>query len=382
MTSTGPFYSEDHEAFRDVLRAFVDSEITPNVDAWERDGQLPRLLHRKAAQIGMFGVGFPEAYGGLGTDDALLRVLIGQEVARCGAGGVNASLLTSYIALPPILQGGSDRLKERVLPPVLAGDKIAALAVTEPSGGSDVAAITTRAVRDGDQYIVNGSKVFITSGMRADHFTVAVRTGDGPGAAGISILVIDADNPGLSRTAMDKMGWHRSDTATLHFDDCAVPADNLLGKENRGFATIVDNFNLERLDVIALATTSARLCLEEAIAYRRERHTFGMRRVDHQTIRHKIAEMARHVLATQSLLDLLAWRVNNGDEVIAEIALAKIQATTTFEYCARETMQIFGGAGYMQGSGVERLYRDARVLPIGGGAEEIMRDLAIRQMRI
>lgn len=365
-----------------MLRTFVESEITPNVDEWENERSLPLGLHRKAARIGMFGVGFPESYGGLGTDDALLRVLIGQEVARCGAGGVNAGLLTSYIALPPILRGGSDALKERVLPPVLVGDKIAALAVTEPSGGSDVAAIATRAIRDGDHYIVNGTKVFITSGMRADYLTVAVRTGEGEGAAGISILVVDADARGLSRTAMDKMGWHCSDTATLYFDDCAVPAENLLGEENRGFATIVENFNLERLDVVALATTSAQLCLEEAIAYGRERRTFGKRLVDHQTIRHKIADMARHILATQSLLDLLAWRVNRGDDVIAEIALAKIQATMTFEYCAREAMQIFGGAGYMHGSRVERLYRDARVLPIGGGSEEIMRDLATRQMGI
>ncbi len=382
MIGTGPFYDDDHEAFRAVLRSFVDTAITPNVDTWERDRQLPRELHKEAAGIGMFGVGFPETYGGLGNDDALLRAMIGQEVARCGAGGVNASLLTSYIAMPPVLRGGSDRLKQEILPPVLAGDKIAALAVTEPSGGSDVAAITTRARRHGDHYIVRGTKVFITSGLRADYLTVAVRTGDGEGASGLSLLLIDATSSGVSRTPMDKMGWHCSDTATIHLDDCEVPVDNLLGVENRGFSMIVENFNLERLDAIALATTSAQLCLEETIAYARERHTFGKRLVDHQTIRHKIADMARHVLASQALLDLLAWRINHGDNVIAEIALAKVQATTTFELCAREAMQIFGGAGYMKGSRVERLYRDARVLPIGGGSEEIMRDLAARQMRL
>ncbi len=218
--------------------------------------------------------------------------------------------------------------------------------------------------------------------MRADFFTVAVRTGEGEGSAGISVLLIDANPPGLSRTPMAKMGWHCSDTATLYFDDCAVPRENLIGEENRGFRTIVDNFNRERLDVIGLATMSAQLCLDEAIGYAKERQTFGRRLADHQVIRHKIAEMARQVLASQSLLDLLAWRLNQGDDVIAEIALAKIQATTTFEYCAREAVQIFGGAGYLHGSTVERLYRDARVLPVGGGAEEIMRDLAMRQMGI
>ncbi len=379
MSDSSPFYGEEHEAFRSVLRAFVAAEITPRVDEWERDGQLPRELHARAARIGMFGVGFPEEYGGLGTDDALLRVLIGQEVARCGAGGVNASLLTSYIALPPILDGGSDTLKGRVLPGVLQGDKIAALAVTEPSGGSDVASITTTASRDGDRYVVNGTKVFITSGMRADYLTVAVRTGAGSGSAGLSVLVIDAESDGVVRTPIQKMGWHCSDTATIYFDDCVVPAENLVGDENHGFDTIVNNFNRERLDVVALAATSAQLCLDAAIAYGRERHTFGKRLADHQVVRHKIAEMARHVFATQAMLDLLAWRVNQGDDVVADIALAKVQATTTLEYCAREAMQILGGAGYMSGSPVERLYRDARVLPIGGGSDEIMRDLATRQ---
>jgi acyl-CoA dehydrogenase len=242
-----------------------------------------------------------------------------------------------------------------------------------------VAQLKTRAVREGDHYVVNGSKMFITGGMRADWFTTAVRTG-GPGMAGISLLLIDAASPGISRTNLRKQGWWASDTAEIGFQDVRVPVDNLIGGENQGFIGIMLNFNGERLGMAAGATAYARVCLEEAVIWARERQTFGKRLADHQVIRHKIAEMVRQINATQAYLEICAWRVQNGETPAADLALLKVQATLTMEYCAREAMQILGGTGYMRGGRVERIYREVRVNAIGGGSEEIMRDLAARQL--
>jgi acyl-CoA dehydrogenase len=379
---TTPFYSEDHEAFRALVREFVEKELSPHVKAWDDAREFPRGLYEQAGALGVFGIGFDEAYGGLGKEDPVLRFIVQQEFARCGAGGVAAGLLGSfYISQPPIQRLGSEALKARILPETIAGRKIGALCITEPGTGSDVARIATRADRDGDHYVLNGSKTFITSGMRADVLTVAVRTGE-DGAGGISLLVVEGDTPGLSRTKLEKMGWHASDTATLYFEDCRVPVANLLGPENSGFKTIVSNFNLERLDLIAGSATFAALCLEAAIGYAQERQTFGRRLADHQVIRHKIAEMARQVNATQAWGELLAWRLAQGDDPVAELCQAKVQATKTFEFCAREAAQVLGGASYLAGELVERLYREVRVQAIGGGSEEIMLDLAARQMRL
>ncbi|MEO1056640.1 MAG: acyl-CoA dehydrogenase family protein [Actinomycetota bacterium] len=378
-SALSPFYTEDHEAFREVVRQFSEKEIAPHVHQWDVDGLVPRELYNKAGAIGFFGDGFDEEYGGHGQRDALMRLVLMQEVSRAGSGGVVAALLSNYIGLPPVQKFGSDALKARVLTPCMAGDAIAALAITEPSGGSDVARIRTTARRDGDHFVVNGSKTFITSGMRADFFTTAVRTG-GEGAAGLSMLVIDGDSPGLDRTKLDKMGWLASDTATLYFDDVRVPVENLLGQEGAGFSMIVNNFNAERIDLAAQSIAFARVCYDEALGWARERETFGRRLADHQVIRHKLVEMDRRINACQAWLELLAWRLNAGDDPVAEICEAKVDATLTFEFCAREAAQILGGASYLRGDTVERLYREVRVQAIGGGSEEIMRDLAGRQL--
>lgn len=379
---SSPFYTDDHLAFRELIRGFVEKELAPHVKEWDDAREFPRALYQKAGALGLFGVGFPDEFGGLGIDDPMTRFVLQQEIARCGSGGLAAGLIGSfYISQPPILRLGSQELKERILPDTIAGNRIGALCITEPSAGSDVAQIRTQAIRDGDDYIVNGSKTFITSGMRADVLTVAVRTG-GDGASGISLLVIEGDTPGLSRTKLEKMGWHASDTATLYFEDCRVPVANRLGPENSGFKAIVSNFNMERLDLIAGSTMFARLCLEAAIDYARERQTFGKRLADHQVIRHKIAEMARTVNATQAWGELLAWQLGQGDDPVAEICQAKVQATKAFEFCAREAAQVLGGASYLAGDLVERLYREVRVQAIGGGSEEIMLDLAARQMQL
>jgi acyl-CoA dehydrogenase len=287
--------------------------------------------------------------------------------------------MTHGIGLPPIIALGSEELKRRIAPPVLAGEKLIALCVTEPSGGSDVANIKTKAVRRGDDYIVNGEKTFITSGMRADYLTVAVRT-SGAGAGGLSFLLIEADRTGVTRTPLKKMGWWMSDTASIHFTDVAVPVENLIGQENAGFAGIVANFNMERLSMAAQAIAFARVCIEDAAIWARERETFGKPLAKHQVIRHKFAEMMRMTNASQAYLDNCAWRVMRGEAPIADLSLLKVQATRTMEFCAREAMQILGGAGFMRGCRVERIYREVRVMAIGGGSEEIMNDLAARQM--
>jgi len=302
-----------------------------------------------------------------------------QELARAGAGGVSAGLNSHSIGAPPIARAGSAELKARVLPEILSGKKVSALAITEPSGGSDVANLRTIARRDGDCYVVNGEKTFITSGMRADYITTAVRTG-GPGAGGVSLLLIEGATPGLTRTPLKKMGWWASDTATLHFDNCRVRAGNLLGDEGAGFKLIMQNFNNERLTMAAGCTAAARTCLDEAIEYAKQRQTFGKPLAQHQVIRHKLVDMAQRVAASQAMLEMLTWRLDQGENPVAEICMLKNQATQTMAFCASEAVQIFGGAGYMRGLKVERIYREVKVNAIGGGSEEIMKDLASRQM--
>ncbi|HSR43926.1 MAG TPA: acyl-CoA dehydrogenase family protein [Acidimicrobiia bacterium] len=374
-----PIYTDDHELFRRNIRDFVATEITPFVNEWDEAGEFPRELYRRVGTIGLFGIGFDEQYGGLGDHDPILLSILAEEFGRCGAGGVAASLFSNYIGAPPIQTGGSDKVKAEIIPGMLKGDLICALAVTEPGGGSDVAALETRAQRDGDHYIVNGQKTFITSGMRADYVTAAVRTG-GAGPSGVSLLVVPTSAAGFYATPLEKMGWWCSDTATLYFDDCRVPAEYLLGVENAGFGLIMENFNYERLLLISGMVGASRLCFDEALGWARARHTFGQRLADHQVIRHKLVEMDRMINATKAWMEKLAWQVLHGDKPVAELAECKVQASLTMEFCAREAAQILGGASYIRGNPVERIYREVRVNAIGGGSEEIMRDLAARQL--
>ena len=302
-----PFYTAEHEAWRAVVRRFVENEIEPYAHEWDEAGETPRELYVKAAAIGLLGLGFPEEYGGTPADQ-FMKIVTAQELARAGAGGINASLMSHTIGSPPIARAARPEVRARVLPEVLSGKKISALAITEPGGGSDVANLATRARREGDHYIVNGEKTFITSGVRADYLTVAVRTG-GEGASGVSLLLIEGDTPGLSRIKLKKMGWWASDTATLHFDDCRVPVTNLIGEEGQGFKLIMHNFNSERMGMAASCTAYARVCVEEAIAYAKERKTFGKPIAQHQVIRHKLVDMAQRVAASQAMLEMLAWRL-------------------------------------------------------------------------
>ena len=379
VTGSSPFYTDDHASFRQQVRRFVEREIAPHVEQWEAQEQLPRELHRRAAEAGLLQIGFPERCGGVEVPDLFYMIVLTEELARAGSGGVIASLLSHGIASPPIVHVGNEEQQQRFVAPVLAGEKIAALAITEPGGGSDVANLKTRAVRDGDHYIVDGSKTFITSGMRADFITTAVRTG-GDGMSGVSLLVIEADTPGFSRTPLKKMGWRCSDTATLYFDGCRVPVAHRIGPENQGFMAIMMNFNQERLMLAAQAWAFAMVCCEESLAYARLRETFGRPLIRNQVIRHKLVDMRTRIDAVKANLDLLTWQVSQKRTPVAEVCMLKNLATTTLEYVANEAMQIFGGAAYLQGSTVERIYRETKVLTIGGGSLEVMKDLAARQL--
>ncbi len=373
-----PHFTESHHAWREQLRRFIDAEIMPFADEWDETGSIPAALWPKAAAVGLLGLGYPESYGGTPAD-SWYQWIMNEELARIGAGGIPASLMVHGIGLPPVLNWGSDALKAEVAPPVLAGEGWISLGITEPDAGSDVANLRTTAVRDGDDFIVTGSKTYITGGMRANWISTAVRTG-GPGASGVSMLLIPTDLPGFSRTPLKrKMGWWASDTATLYFDQVRVPARYLIGEENQGFRVIMTNFNGERMAMAASMEAFARVCLEEAVQWAATRQTFGQRLADHQVIRHKIASMKQKLNATQAYIRCCYEAIEAGAPNAGDIALLKVQASEVMEYCAREAMQILGGAGYMRGHRVERIYREVRVNAIGGGSEEVMRDLASRQ---
>lgn len=379
------YYTAEHLAFADAVRKFTAQEISPFVNDWEEAETFPRDLYRKAADVGLLGLGFPEEFGGIEGTDAFHVLLAAVELAQCGSGGVLASLLSHSIGAPPIKNAGSDEMKARVLPLILSGEKISALAITEPGGGSDVAGLTTKAVRDGDHYIVSGEKIFITSGMRADYYSVAVRTDpNAKGANGVSMLLIEGDTAGITKTPLKKMGWWSSDTAQLHFDQCRVPVENLIGPENFGFMVIMQNFNMERFFLAASSYGFAKVCYEDTLDWAQQRKTFGKRLVDHQVVRHKLIEMATQLHATRALLEDTAWRLNQpdqqGNDLIAQICMLKNLATRTMQLCADHAVQTLGGMGYMRGTRVERIYREVKVNMIGGGAEEVMKELASRQL--
>ncbi|HEY0856254.1 MAG TPA: acyl-CoA dehydrogenase family protein [Albitalea sp.] len=373
---------EQRQALVDTVARFAEREIAPHVEAWDEAGEFPRTLYRQAAGLGLLGLGYPEALGGTPAPWAL-RLPLAQALARHGAsGGVMASLFSHNIGLPPIVALGSPELQQRIVPPVLRGEAVAALAITEPGGGSDVARLRTRAVRDGDCYRIDGEKTFITSGVRADVLTVAVRTGE-PGARGLSMIVVPGDAPGLTRRPLKKMGWWCSDTAQIHFDDVRVPAGHLLGDEGAGFKAIMDNFNGERLALAAASLGFAQACLDEALAWARQRQTFGAPLIERQVVRHKLVDMHMRIASTQAWVDTLAERADAGDvspDWVAQVCMLKNHATQAMQFCADQAVQLLGGMGYMRGMKSERIYREVKVMMIGGGSEEIMKELAARQL--
>ena len=375
----------DAQALTETVRRFALEKIAPHIPEWERAGSVPRELHREAAAIGLLGLGYPEELGGTRAPHALRTAVTAAMARHSASGGLLAALYSHNIGLPPILRHGTRELQQEVIPGVLRGEKIAALAITEPGGGSDVAALRTTARKDGGDWVISGEKVFITSGMRADWITMAVRTGEGKGSGGISMIVVPGDARGLSRTALDKMGWLCSDTAHLRLDDVRVPARFLVGEDGAGFRMIMGNFNGERLAMSAMALGFSEACFDEALAWARERQAFGSPLVDKQVIRHKLVDMRMRIASTRAWLESVAQLADEGKlesdpDCVAQVCMLKNHSTQAMQFCADQAVQVLGAMGFMRGTKSERIYREVKVMTIGGGAEEVMKDLAARQL--
>jgi len=388
---TSPYFNDSHRRWREVCKKFVEAEVLPYIDKWEKAGTVPREFYTKAYEAGVYAHDYPKEFGGTpfeGKDDVFHKIILYEQICRAASGGLLTSVWVHGIAAPPVLHFGTLEQKQ-MFAAVVKSEKLSALAISEPRAGSDVRNLYTTAVKEGDNYIVNGEKYWISGGIKADYFVTAVRTG-GPGYTGISLLIIP-NGPGVFTTRLPLQGHDCSNTAYVVFRNCKVPCKNLVGKENEGFKPIMLNFNRERFGIAASAVCYARVCLEEAVRYARTRKTFGKRLIDHQVIRHKIADMSRKVMAAYSYMMHVAYCMNKDplgfkDKSIARnVALFKVQATQTLEFCAREASQVFGGRSYVRGGRggkVERIYRDVRAYAIYGGSEEIMLDLAMRQAKL
>lgn len=375
------YFDETHDAFRESARAFLEREVLPHLDEWEDAELFPKELYKKAAEAGFLGLGYPEEYGGTPCD-VFHRIALTEEFCRPGSLGLVAGLFSLNIAIPPILALGNEEQKRRFVAPVLAGEKIAALGITEPNAGSDVANIQTRAIRQGDHYVVNGAKTFITSGCRADFLTCAVRTG-GPGAGGVSLLVIESGTPGYTvANKIRKMGWDASDTAELVFEDCRVPAANLLGEEGNGFAGIMRNFQDERLSMAVMAHAAAETAYAEALKYTRQREAFSRPLTGFQVTRHKLVDMATLVTAAKEFNYRVAAKMQAGEYPVAEVSMAKNFACQVCDKVCYDAVQLHGGYGYAREYKVERLYRDTRILSLGGGTTEIMKEIIAKWLQL
>jgi len=381
-------YDESHVAWRSILRSFVDSQLIPHADQWDEAGSYPRDLHRRAAAAGVYSLIGKDSCCGRPVDQFHILIM-NDELGRVASGGLIAALFTAMAISAPILaEWGTADMQSRIVPQILSGDKLSALAVTEPSGGSDVANLQTTAVRDGKgNFVVNGAKKFITGGLYADYLVTAVRTG-GPGAGGVSLLLIDGDSPGIRKTRLATQGWWTSGTALLAFDDVVVPEANIIGEENAGFLPIMMNFNQERFAGVCLAVRYMRICIEDAVTFARRRIIQGRPLIKADLVRAKLARMISLVEGIHAQAEQVALDIESGAEprqVGVRTALLKVAATQALEVCAREASQILGGAAYQRtgpGARVERIYREVRVLAIGGGSEEALTLFAARGAKL
>ncbi|MCW2498111.1 acyl-CoA dehydrogenase family protein [Jatrophihabitans sp.] len=374
-----PFSTPERLALRDTVRRFVATEISPFADRWERDGELPRSLHEKAGELGLIGLSYPESVGG-GGGDAVDALVLAEEFHYAGApGGAFASLFTSGISLPHIVHAGDPAQIDTWVRPTIEGRAIGSLAITEPDGGSDVAGIRTSARRDGDDYVINGAKTFITSAVRADFVVTAVRTGE-PGAHGLSLVIVPKGTPGFTVSRkLEKMGWLCSDTAELSYVDVRVPASNLVGEENSGFIQIAMNFVSERIGLAVQAYASAQRCLDLTLEWCRNRETFSKPLIARQPVQNTLAEMARKIEVARVYTRSIALRTASGEQnLVNEACFAKNTAVEAGEWVANQAVQLHGGMGYMRESEVERQYRDMRIIGIGGGTTEILTGLSAK----
>jgi acyl-CoA dehydrogenase len=377
-------FTDEHEMLRRTVRAFVEKEVTPHVDAWEEAGRIPREFWRRLGDLGLLGLEFPPEYGGGGAD-FLSSVVLGEEMARCRSGGVAFSVLVhTDMSSPWLTRYGTDAQKRAYLPGIARGETVCALGITEPGTGSDMAAIETRAVRDGDRYRLTGSKIFITNGVYGDLYFVAARTGAGSAErrhAGVSMFLVERGLPGFTVSRkLDKMGMRASDTAELSFQDCPVPAANLLGEEGRGFHQLAAGLQRERIMAAVLALSGATQALEDTLAYLRERQAFGGPLGGKQALRHRVADMATEIQAARHLLYHAAARYGAGEECVTEVSMAKLFATEVANRVAYQAVQLHGGYGYMREFPVERFFRDVRLWTIASGTSEIMREIIAKRL--
>lgn len=373
-------FTPDHDLFRQSFRDFLEREVVPHVDAWEVAGEVPREVFRKFGEMGFFGIPYAEEHGGLGLD-FMHSVIFMEEMARIDSGGTGASIGAHvYLALSHLDNEGTEAQKHHYLRKGIAGELFGCLAITEPGGGSDVAAMRTTALRDGDHYVINGSKTFITNGTTSDFLIVAAKTAPEAKAAGISMFVIDRDTPGITAKALDKLGWRASDTGEIWFDNVRVPATALMGQEGSGFYYIMQKFALERIAMAVGAVAASDHALQHTVRYMREREAFGRSLDRFQVLRHRVAQMASEIEMQRQFVYHICHRHAKGDYVVKEAAMAKLLATQLSDRVATECLQMFGGYGFMEDYPMARNYRDTRLGQIGGGTSEVMCEIIAKMV--
>lgn len=374
------YFTEEHEAFRQSFKDFLQKEVVPFIEKWEKEGTVERFIWKKFGEMGYFGLNQPEAYGGLGLD-IFYTVIFLEELQKINSGGFAANMWAhAYLAMTHLNKEGDDRIKKAYLTPSIEGEKIGCLCISEPFGGSDVAGMRTTAVKQGDTYVINGSKTFITNGVYSDYLVVAAKTNPEDKHKGMSIFVVDRDTPGISSTKLDKLGWRASDTAEIAFDNVVIPAENLMGEEGKGFPYIMQHFALERLVMGVNAHARAEYAVDYAVQYMSERQAFGKTLDQFQALRHKIAEMASRVDMCREYNYSIAKRLNDGQYVVKEASMSKLLSTKMADEVIYEALQLLGGYGYMEEYPMARLLRDSRLGPIGGGTSEILKEIIAKMI--
>jgi acyl-CoA dehydrogenase len=380
LTAPSRYFTEEHEIFREQVRNFVDKEIVPHIDQWEEEQLFPKSLYRRMGELGFLGIRYPEKYGG-SNGDIWMTLVFCEELCRCLAFGLPMSVLVhTDMSSTHIARYGTEEQKRQYLVPMITGEKVCAIGVSEPAAGSDVAGIQTTAVRDGDSYVINGAKIFITNSVHADVFCVAAKTQKDAAHKGISMFIVERDTPGFRLAKkLKKLGNNTSDTGELIFEEVRIPRRNLIGEEGKGFYYIMGNFQDERLIAASMAVSAGQKALEDTIRYTRERKTFGKRVFDHQAVAHRLADLATELEAAKQLTYYSADLLQRGGDCSTEVSMAKLFASEVANRIGYHCLQFHGGYGYMQEFPIERFYRDIRLSPIGGGTSEIMRDIIARR---
>ncbi len=374
------YFTEEHEFFRKSFRDFLQKEVVPHIEKWEKTGTIERFIWEKMGEMGYFGISYPEKYGGLDLDVFYLVIYL-EELQRINSGGFAAAMwVHPYLAMTHVKAEGSEEIKEKYLPASISGEKIGCLCISEPFGGSDVSGMRTTAVKEGDHYIINGSKTFITNGIYSDYLVVSAKTHPEEGGKGISMFIMDRDTPGISATKLDKLGWRASDTAEIAFDNVKIPVGNLLGEEKKGFSYLMQHLALERLVMAVNAHARSEWAIEYTIQYMKERTAFGKSLDKFQALRHRVAHMASEVEMCKTFNYVTAQRLGNKDYVVKEASMAKLISTKVADEVAYECLQMLGGYGYIEEYPLARNLRDSRLGPIGGGTSEILKEIIAKMI--